>query len=360
MQENVDAAEKQATEREINQRKATERFAQEATPILNSIEILTQRPDPKEMLKILKLDDPAKSYTISDVKEAYHKEALRWHPDKWSDATPEIQKQAAEIFKQIKNAYDFLKDPKHLDSAQKNETPTSKKEPKTKQTETAQKTRQRSEPDRATAQKQAKQAEYQHDKKIGQEINEKFGLKKITSETLMHFTKDETEQLKNLSYELLRLDPAKSYTPMEITQARARVQEYYDNQKISDNDLKNSLTNSSNFLIEESLQAEELENGRKIIEKATSLHKLDPELVKALRPITISRLTDVQITQLLRTPQIEHLSLKQIDAFSEHQIEHFSDDKIKQLEKRFVSLKPKPDIADAFYKKLRARKAAQK
>ena len=50
--------------------------------------------------------------TESDVKKAYRKAALKWHPDRWSSKAEEEQKKAEAMFKDVSHAYEVLSDPK--------------------------------------------------------------------------------------------------------------------------------------------------------------------------------------------------------------------------------------------------------
>lgn len=61
--------------------------------------------------KLLELDKA--NATINDIKKAYRKLALKYHPDKQPvDATQEQQEQANTSFQQLGMAYAVLSDPK--------------------------------------------------------------------------------------------------------------------------------------------------------------------------------------------------------------------------------------------------------
>lgn len=62
----------------------------------------------KDYYKILNVDKKADEKTI---KKAYRKLALQWHPDK-NNETPEQQKRAEKMFKEINEAWAVLSDPK--------------------------------------------------------------------------------------------------------------------------------------------------------------------------------------------------------------------------------------------------------
>ncbi|WP_265034617.1 MULTISPECIES: ankyrin repeat domain-containing protein [unclassified Wolbachia] len=59
----------------------------------------------KEAFKVLELSENA---SAEEIKKAYRKLALEWHPDKWSDKSQEEQKTTTEKFKEISVAYGIL------------------------------------------------------------------------------------------------------------------------------------------------------------------------------------------------------------------------------------------------------------
>jgi DnaJ family protein C protein 7 len=61
----------------------------------------------KDYYKIMEI---GKSATEDEIKKAYKKMALRWHPDK-NSATEEMKIEADRMFKDIGEAYSVLSDP---------------------------------------------------------------------------------------------------------------------------------------------------------------------------------------------------------------------------------------------------------
>ena len=49
--------------------------------------------------------------SADDIKQAYRKAALKWHPDRWVSGTDEEKKTAEEKFKEASEAYSILSDP---------------------------------------------------------------------------------------------------------------------------------------------------------------------------------------------------------------------------------------------------------
>lgn len=61
----------------------------------------------KDYYKILGIE---KNASEDDIKKAYRKLSLKWHPDKWVDKSEKEQKEAEEKFKEISEAYNVLSD----------------------------------------------------------------------------------------------------------------------------------------------------------------------------------------------------------------------------------------------------------
>ncbi len=53
----------------------------------------------------------SKDASIDDIKSAYKKMALKWHPDRWVNGTEQEKKSAEEKFKEASEAYSVLSDP---------------------------------------------------------------------------------------------------------------------------------------------------------------------------------------------------------------------------------------------------------
>ena len=53
----------------------------------------------------------AKGASENEIKTAYKKACLKWHPDKWVNGTEAEKKTAEEKFKEAAEAYDVLNDP---------------------------------------------------------------------------------------------------------------------------------------------------------------------------------------------------------------------------------------------------------
>ena len=52
-----------------------------------------------------------KGASEDDIKQAYRKAALKWHPDRWVSGTDAEKKTAEEKFKEASEAYSVLSDP---------------------------------------------------------------------------------------------------------------------------------------------------------------------------------------------------------------------------------------------------------
>ena len=52
-----------------------------------------------------------KQASADEIKSAYRKAAIKWHPDKWVDGTEQEKKTAEDKFKEASEAYSVLSDP---------------------------------------------------------------------------------------------------------------------------------------------------------------------------------------------------------------------------------------------------------
>jgi molecular chaperone DnaJ len=48
------------------------------------------------------------SASLHDIKQAYRKQASKWHPDKWGCAKQDLRNEAKERFCKIQQAYEVL------------------------------------------------------------------------------------------------------------------------------------------------------------------------------------------------------------------------------------------------------------
>lgn len=62
----------------------------------------------RDYYEVLGID---KNASVDDIKSAFKKMALKWHPDRWINGTDEEKKTAEEKFKEASEAYEVLSDP---------------------------------------------------------------------------------------------------------------------------------------------------------------------------------------------------------------------------------------------------------
>jgi len=72
---------------------------------MNSIKAMYYR-DSKSDYKILEVEENA---TEEEIKKAYRKMALKFHPDKVAQEGEEVQRSATEKFKKVQEAYENIK-----------------------------------------------------------------------------------------------------------------------------------------------------------------------------------------------------------------------------------------------------------
>lgn len=68
------------------------------------------------MVDYYKILEVNRSASVSDIKKAYRRLALKWHPDK----NPDNQDEATKKFKEISEAYEVLSDEKKRKVSNKN------------------------------------------------------------------------------------------------------------------------------------------------------------------------------------------------------------------------------------------------
>jgi DnaJ-class molecular chaperone len=76
--------------------------------LLEEAKKLEKNARKKDYYKILEID---KSANEAEIKKAYRKLALKWHPDK-NNESEEHHKMAEKMFKDVNEAYSLLSDPK--------------------------------------------------------------------------------------------------------------------------------------------------------------------------------------------------------------------------------------------------------
>jgi len=89
-----------------------------AQEILNPLSSKKKLKDAQKRLKesekkdYYKILDVSRTASDRDIKKAYRKLAMEWHPDKWANGTPEEKAIADAKFRDINDAQSILTDPK--------------------------------------------------------------------------------------------------------------------------------------------------------------------------------------------------------------------------------------------------------
>ncbi len=97
---------KGATETTIDQVKKPSRVYQPMDPLNEFPEAKNITDKRQQAFVILGLPKDASQ---ADIKKAYYKLSLKWHPDRWSDKTQLEKEYAGSIFKVVENAYSTVK-----------------------------------------------------------------------------------------------------------------------------------------------------------------------------------------------------------------------------------------------------------
>ena len=63
------------------------------------------------LLRLLQILGVSRSADEAEIKKAYRKAALKYHPDRQSSKTEEEKEQAGKVFRDIGEAYEVLSDP---------------------------------------------------------------------------------------------------------------------------------------------------------------------------------------------------------------------------------------------------------
>ena len=77
---------------------------------IQEVKLEIKKSKRKDYYKIMNLD-PGAALSEDDIKKAYKKAALKWHPDKHSAGEEAQREEADKMFKDIGEAYSILSDP---------------------------------------------------------------------------------------------------------------------------------------------------------------------------------------------------------------------------------------------------------
>lgn len=84
---------------------------EKAASRLKQAKQLLKQASRKNYYKILGVEN-GRNATDAEIKKAYKKSALKWHPDRHSNSSESGKKEAEQKFKDINEAFEILSDPK--------------------------------------------------------------------------------------------------------------------------------------------------------------------------------------------------------------------------------------------------------
>mmetsp|Transcript_50586 Transcript_50586/g.56465 ORF Transcript_50586/g.56465 Transcript_50586/m.56465 type:complete len:533 (-) Transcript_50586:61-1659(-) len=92
----------------LAEKKGDELQQKELKKKIREAQVQLKRAGQKDLYKILNV---GKDATEAEIKKAYRKSALKWHPDRHASSTDEKKQEAENIFRDVNLAYEVLSDP---------------------------------------------------------------------------------------------------------------------------------------------------------------------------------------------------------------------------------------------------------